>query len=322
MWHYLLNKLPVRFYKIADRRKLIGGYYHLIADDTPDYIKNLYQIKKGSEFQRDLSFLKKNYHLISYDNFLTQKFRNQSFILTFDDGFKELITQILPILEQHQIPAIFFITTSLIDNKEWMYKNLLSILIEKVRLTDEATLKSIFKDFLDLKSDSEIRKTVSNFLINITNDTNLPREIAKKMGIDESQLLQTLKPYLAKDEIVALSKHPLITVGAHSTQHFHYKFLDQKEIKEDIITSCKIIQSITNQPKVPFAFPHNSENVSRDLLREIELENPEIKGFFGEFNFEKQDMVIKRFSLDHPQNEVGIVIKREGKNHWYRKLKF
>lgn len=43
--------------------------------------------------------------------------------LTFDDGYEECYTKILPILQRHNISATFFINTDLIDNPKKHYKN-------------------------------------------------------------------------------------------------------------------------------------------------------------------------------------------------------
>ena len=56
-----------------------------------------------------------------------------SFLLTFDDGFREIYDIIAPILLDKGIPATFFISSGFLDNRELCYQHKASLLVEKVR---------------------------------------------------------------------------------------------------------------------------------------------------------------------------------------------
>ena len=52
-----------------------------------------------------------------------------AFLLSFDDGLKEVFTTIAPILLKKGVPASFFINPCFIDNNELFYRYKISLLI-------------------------------------------------------------------------------------------------------------------------------------------------------------------------------------------------
>ena len=55
-----------------------------------------------------------------------------AFLLTFDDGFREITEIIAPLLLRKGIPATFFLATAFLDNKEMALHNKFSVLIEHI----------------------------------------------------------------------------------------------------------------------------------------------------------------------------------------------
>src|SRR6056297_371425 len=58
-------------------------------------------------------------------------------LLTFDDGYKSFLNNILPLLEKHNIPSLLFITTDFIENKikPWEVE-IFQIIDEKEEIVD------------------------------------------------------------------------------------------------------------------------------------------------------------------------------------------
>ena len=71
------------------------------------------------DFEKQISFLKKNKYISIYTNEINEKLKNQ-IILTFDDGYKDIITDVLPILKKYNFKAICFIVSNQIGkNNIW-----------------------------------------------------------------------------------------------------------------------------------------------------------------------------------------------------------
>ena len=77
-------------------------------------------------FYKQMKFLKKNFDIISMDQFvyLNQNkinFPKKTLVITFDDGFINNKTVAAPILSSLNIPCIFYISTNFIDSKKMFW---------------------------------------------------------------------------------------------------------------------------------------------------------------------------------------------------------
>ena len=89
-------------------------------------------------FNEQVSHLKKNYNLVAADEFVNllqtkKKFPKRTALLTFDDGYADNYLEALPILEDNNAQAIFYITTSNLNtDKELWWDELERILLKDV----------------------------------------------------------------------------------------------------------------------------------------------------------------------------------------------
>ena len=71
------------------------------------------------DFEKQMSYLKNKKYISIYANEINVKIKNQ-IILTFDDGYKDIITNVLPILKKYNFKAICFIVSNQIGkNNVW-----------------------------------------------------------------------------------------------------------------------------------------------------------------------------------------------------------
>jgi hypothetical protein len=127
-------------------QKVIFPFYHIVSDDTPVHIRNLYRAKNQKEFIADLDFMLQYYEpmdLSDVKSYLNQdkKRKKPGFYLSFDDGLSEMYHVVGPILLQKGIPAAFFCNTGFIDNAEMFYRYKVSLLIEKLQNLDTSQIQ-------------------------------------------------------------------------------------------------------------------------------------------------------------------------------------
>ena len=101
-------------------------YYHIVNDREVPHISNLYSFRSVPQFKRDLDVLLRFFRPLSLQNLLRGFEDNEtptrnSFVLTFDDGLRECYDIIAPILKSYGVPAIFFLCSAFIDNRELAY---------------------------------------------------------------------------------------------------------------------------------------------------------------------------------------------------------
>ena len=86
-------------------------YYHMVSEKDHDYYFPQKAIRP-KVFIKQIKYLKKNYDIISLKEalYITEKKKSleKKLIITFDDGFKENYSVIAPILNELNVPAVFF----------------------------------------------------------------------------------------------------------------------------------------------------------------------------------------------------------------------
>ena len=96
-------------------------YYHMVTDEPAPHVRPLYRFRTRREFERDLEWLLRRYRPLSLDELLRAQagegtLPDKAFLLTFDDGFREMHDVVMPILLAKGAPAVFFVTSGCVDN--------------------------------------------------------------------------------------------------------------------------------------------------------------------------------------------------------------
>ena len=91
--------------------------YHSISNDLEDNNLNL------SDFEDQISFLHKNKFSSVHFNEINPMLKKQ-IVITFDDGYKDIIINVLPILKKYNFKAICFIVSNYLGKyNDWDLKN-------------------------------------------------------------------------------------------------------------------------------------------------------------------------------------------------------
>ena len=84
--------------------------YHSISNDVSSLSLSI------NEFEKHIIYLKdKNFETINFDQINSTK--NKQIIITFDDGYKDLVSSVLPILKKYNFNATCFVVSSLLGKK-------------------------------------------------------------------------------------------------------------------------------------------------------------------------------------------------------------
>jgi len=73
-----------------------------------------------TQFESVVNWLKKNFNILDPNELINTS--KPGVLFTFDDGFQNNYTNVLPILEKYNVPGLFFITTQhVLDSKKWLH---------------------------------------------------------------------------------------------------------------------------------------------------------------------------------------------------------
>jgi peptidoglycan/xylan/chitin deacetylase (PgdA/CDA1 family) len=310
-WH-----VPLSILLKATHQDLILPVYHLVSDQEVPHIKHLYEVKNISAFVQDLEFLIENFQPLDFRALVNhisgeKKLTSPGFFLTFDDGLREFYTIIAPILESKGVPAMNFLNTAFIDNRDLFYRYKISLIIDKIKTGQTGEeLKSI-SEILRLKYINQTR-VIKQLLQLGYSDIPVIDSIAKILEINFSAYLDTYQPYLNSDEITDLIRRGF-TFGSHSIDHPFYHDLDLSEqIRQTRLSMDTIVETFRLNYRA-FAFPFTDYQISKTFFDYLYKDEKKPDLSFGSAGL-KQDLYqqhLQRIPMEMDPMSASQIIHAE-----------
>jgi peptidoglycan/xylan/chitin deacetylase (PgdA/CDA1 family) len=286
------------------RMELIIPYYHMISDVEVPHVKHLYRHKDVRRFQSDLDYLLRHYRPASLPDLVRESRAGKisprkAFLLTFDDGFREMHDVVAPILRRKGIPATFFLSSGFIDNQDLCYKNKASLLVEEIhRIRSGALLKKTASVFgADPDRIPELAETILN--VGYGGKELIDRAL-RAIEFDLDGYLKEARPYLSTGQIGSLLKDGF-HIGAHSIDHPLYADLPLEEQIRQTLDSVREIRQAFRLDYGVFAFPHSDRNVTGQFYEEIHKDRKvDISFGTGGLKNDLGSRHLQRFSMEKP----------------------
>ncbi|MFH1017723.1 MAG: polysaccharide deacetylase family protein [Pseudomonadota bacterium] len=285
------------------QRDVIGLVYHLVSEEAPDHVRNLYPFKAPREFEADVEYVKAHFPVVSYEEAAKARkgegqLKPNSILFTVDDGFRECITEIAPILKRHNIPVVFFVCTDFLDNRHLSYRSKVSLCIEKAKGLHATQLETVRRE---MENAHREQKDFRLWLLSLSCDEEgLIDGVCERLGVNVTEYLDRRRPFLTSAEVQTLSRDRFV-IGAHSTKHPDFRRLKPDEMEREIVESCRAVQKLTGQKEVPFAFPFDGAGVDRELLARLRKTYPFIGLIFDIHGFRPDaPFVVNRIWVDKP----------------------
>ncbi len=303
--------LPLPFLNKKSAANILLPYHHSVSNNFLPHISHLYSYKNEAQFVKDILFLKKYFEPIHPDALLNFIEKNNSlpknkFLLSFDDGFREVHDVIAPILKEHRLPALIFINPKFIDNGEMFYRNKLSLLIAEV-LKNKKDVK-ILKAVASLlnTTTAEVNEIVLH-LKNIRKETGIIKELAFLLNFSFSDYLHAQQPYLTLAQLQSL-KEQGFTIGGHSYSHPYYSQLNLEQQINETNTSMDFVQTNKLCDKRYFSFPHSDAGLPQNLFTELKKNTDLLFGIQNQ-KLELENKMLHRFNAERP----GIALEKQVK---------
>jgi peptidoglycan/xylan/chitin deacetylase (PgdA/CDA1 family) len=303
--------------------KIIFPFYHAVNDNPGAHLKHLYPIKSRNEFTEDLDKLLQYYEPLSPDFLINgiPKYDRPGFILSFDDGLREVKEVIAPLLLSKGIPSIFFLNNNFIDNKGLFFRYKVSILVD--RIIKKGLRNSEFKE-IQLFFGKNFFKTNAGLIKKLYSldfkSRHLPDKIARILDLSFEDYLGHYKPYLEHEEILDLKKKGFY-LGAHSREHPEFYNLDGESQEDEIKESLLDIKHRFHLEYSFFAFPFTDYGVDSRVFESL-YNSPEkiLDASFGTSGFKTPGKFphYQRLSMEKYSGNSEKIIKTE---YLYHRLK-
>lgn len=213
-----------------------------------------------AQFERQIEHLASNYRILGakelYDSLQGgSAFPKRSALVTFDDGYKDNYLNAYPILRKRRIPAIIFLTTGSIENRELLWWDVLGYAASKIRADTKRE-----EIVVDVEGEATFRLDEITPLIERLKDVPdsvRRRAIARLMddhSIDiPSELVE--ENLLTWQEVKEMAEGG-IHFGAHTVDHPILTRMPLEEAKEQISGSKDRIEKRIGQEVFSFAYPN------------------------------------------------------------------
>jgi peptidoglycan/xylan/chitin deacetylase (PgdA/CDA1 family) len=176
--------------------------------------------------------------------------------LTFDDGARDVSQFALPILEHHQAPFTMFVATGFAERTARMWWLELERAIANLDAIDVAVGSD--RLFLRARSTEEKRAAWDKLYWMLRDGPEerllaVTARLAEDAGVDGVALVD--ETCMAWREIIALSEHPLATIGAHSITHRMLAKWPEAVARDEMAASRARIEKRIGRPVRHFAYP-------------------------------------------------------------------
>lgn len=228
-----------------------------------------------------------------------QRLAPRTVMVTFDDGYADLVEAVLPVLKRHGIRATMFITAGAIDSdREFWWDQLEAIALSTRALPGRLDLevgrrKIAWRGSTD-PSFAETRAATTEPSSEPASDRwrawRAPRTDRQRLFIALWRALHTARPAerevaldslhawartdrvarpshrtLRSDDVRLLAESGLVELGAHTVAHPSLAALPVDEQEHEIEEGRRRLQDVSGVPVTSFAYPHGGP---RDLTRQ------------------------------------------------------
>lgn len=316
IYYNLSSVLPLKLLRRIAPVSTLFPYHHTVSNDELLHIKHLYSYKSINQFKNDLDYLLKLYRPVTveevYDAIISGKqFPQNAFLLSFDDGFKEIYEIIAPILSEKGVPAIFFVNPAFLDNQELFYRCKVSLIIDCLfRKKDDLFVLKHCSKIVGEQEYSSLGKLISEVKkINNLNQFLLDK-LALELCFSFDSYLKSERPFLSTKQVKELSEKGFC-IGSHSWNHPYYNLLNLEEQQNQTLQSSFFVKETFKSPINCFSFPFSDKELSQTFFDHINKKPNLIDLFFGTQNNrpEIQNRMIHRFNAERPDMVLSKQVK-------------
>ena len=179
--------------------------------------------------------------------------------ITFDDGYRDNLTNAVPVLRGQLAPFTIYVTTGFVDRSSVPWWEALESL---VRRQERLLVQAEGGRVLDLDcstiaaKDESYERLIEHFKTDVA-EVEVPdgvRDLCWLYGVDANRITTT--QIMDRDEIAALSRDPLCTLGAHTATHRSLARLPREQAAAEVRRGCEELAAITGEEPRHLAYPY------------------------------------------------------------------
>lgn len=260
--------------------------YHYVRDLNHSRYPDI----KGMDielFRRQIAFLKANFSVVRMEEVLAAldgqiTLPGNAALLTFDDGYIDHFTCVMPVLEDEKLQGSFFIpgktfdTHCLLDVNKIHYilaaadmKNLLPDVLERMnhyrgREYDYPSNEELFGEYavanrFDTKETVFVKRMLQTALPEPVRNRISSDLFERYVGVSEEVLAYEL--YMTREQLRTMKRHGMY-IGLHGYDHYWLGNLPQEAMKEDISRALEVMGEFIEPDRWVMNYPYGNHSES------------------------------------------------------------
>lgn len=185
--------------------------------------------------------------------------------MTLDDGYADNLTNALPVMEKFAAPFTVFVTTGMITREidAWWFG-----LAALVRSHDHIALPKLGRfECADQPGKTRTYAAIADAIHADFDVLRGVREAIARAGIEIPALVD--QEALTEAQLRTLARHPLVTIGGHTTTHLNLKRASAATVRSEMADNRKFLQDITGQRIEHNAYPFGHSGACGEREAEI-----------------------------------------------------
>ncbi len=227
----VITKVLTLHHVLAEPRLAVGPQ----ADNrvSPD------ALREGLEAHRD-------WDMVDYRRGLAPgRGHGRSLVLTIDDGYLDVLTEALPVLEAFDAPCIVFLVSGYLDRTVRPMESDVAWLAGRRPHGDA-------DDFYQRQRRRLRRLGPARQLETMT-------QLAQQDNVAYPPPVEDL--LLSWEQAAELARHPLVTIGSHTVSHPMLGRLDRRRAAHEAARSKRRLEDVLGKPVEYFAFPYGRNSL-------------------------------------------------------------
>ncbi|WP_405234342.1 polysaccharide deacetylase family protein [Lentisalinibacter salinarum] len=211
----------------------------------------------ATRFERIISWLSQWFSILPLSGAVDQLNRGvlpaRAACITFDDGYRDNVTNALPILTRHGATATFFIATGYLGTgRMWN-----DTIIESVRGMSKPQLNAsgVGAGILPVRTPSEKREAIRQLIAHLKYRNHDERE-ELTTAITEQCNVHLPRDLMMDDSGVRRLHEAGMLIGAHTVDHPILRLCDENEARRQISDSRDYLEGVIGEPVRLFAYPN------------------------------------------------------------------
>lgn len=161
-------------------------------------------------------------------------------LITFDDGYYNN-THLIPVLEEFEVPALFFVPTAYLYNGKKFWSDALYQARRQQQRSDEEILREV----ISLKS---LRLE------------QIENKLCQEFGAAILDQSDDFSRFMSEDEFKSFAAHPLVHIGNHTHTHEILTHLSASEVRAELQASQEVLERLLGHKPLWISYPNGSFN--------------------------------------------------------------